>query len=98
MIFTIRLTLEEQRKLNELAAICGTSSRLFAREKIFKGSFPKQKMPKIDVGVYTELKKIGVNINQIAKHVNSGRLPYELRKTLLELSEQQKFIIKLLLQ
>ncbi|GAA4907566.1 MobC family plasmid mobilization relaxosome protein [Mucilaginibacter defluvii] len=97
VIFTIRLTLEEQRKLNELGAMFGISPRLLAREKIFRGSYPKQKMPRIDVDVYTELKKIGININQLARHVNSGKVPYGLRKVLLELSEQQQLIIKLLL-
>jgi len=88
-----RLTESELKKLLELAAICGKSSSELIREKLFTGRFPQSKTAKLDLQTYTELKKIGVNINQLAWKVNSGFLPLNLLALLSKLSEQQELII-----
>lgn len=88
-----RLTEDELQKLRQLAEICGKSPSALIREKLFNGRFPQAKTAKLDLLTYTELKKIGVNINQLAWKVNSGFLPFNLLAMLRKLSEQQQLII-----
>ncbi|GAA4329175.1 hypothetical protein GCM10023149_33670 [Mucilaginibacter gynuensis] len=94
---TIRLNVAERLQVQQSAKAAGMSNYLFAREKLLKGRVPEPKMARIDIDVYVELKKIGTNINQLAKHANSGRFPFGITSALRKLSEQQHFIIKLLL-
>jgi hypothetical protein len=93
----IRFTKTELKNLEEAAVVCGIATANLIRDKVLKGHFPKQKVSKINLQVYLELKKSGVNINQLAKAVNSGRLPVGNLPVLRQLYEQQQFIIKLLL-
>ncbi|GAA4321070.1 hypothetical protein GCM10023149_20690 [Mucilaginibacter gynuensis] len=94
---TIRLNDTERLQVQQSARAAGLSNYLFVRDKVLKGRVPEPKMARIDINVYVELKKIGTNINQLARHANSGKFPYGINKALRELSEQQQFIIKLLL-
>jgi hypothetical protein len=95
--FAFRLTEQEKQKLFLQAEISGCAPGVVARDKIFKGKFPAPKLPMIDLKTFLELKKIGVNVNQLAKQANSGKFPFEIRKILSLLREQQQLIIKLLL-
>ena len=95
--FTIRLTTEEQRQLEQAAIACGRVPAVLIRDKVFKGRFPKPQMAKIELQTYLELKKIGVNINQLARHANSGMLPFGINAVLDELIAQQQKIIRILL-
>jgi len=88
-----RLTESELQQLLQLAEICGKSPSEFIRKKLFTGRFPQAKTAKLDLQTYTELKKIGVNINQLAWKVNSGFLPFSLMSMLNKLKEQQQLII-----
>ena len=54
-------------------------------------------MARIDIQTYFELKKIGVNINQLAKQANTNRFPYGIERQLQQLLAQQDNILKLLL-
>lgn len=92
--FTIRLTKEELDTLNSRAELCGKTASELVREKIFTGHFPRPKAARIDVQTFLELKKIGVNINQQTKLLNSGRLPYGLRNVLNELKQNEERIIR----
>ncbi|WP_428330376.1 plasmid mobilization protein [Mucilaginibacter sp.] len=73
--FTIRLTMEELETLNSWAELCGKTASELVSEKIFTGHFPRPKTARIEVQTFLELKKIGVNINQQTRLLNSGRLP-----------------------
>jgi len=95
--FTFRVTEQELNKLALLAETCGLAPGVLIREKIFKGRFPIPKTAKLDLNTYLELKKIGVNLNQLTRQVNSGVLPAELSSKLTELLKQQGVIINLLL-
>ena len=95
--FTFRLNEKEVIKLDLLAEQCGETAAYVVREKLFKGEFPVPKTPLIDSNTYLELKKIGVNLNQIAKQVNSGILPTNIYSKLNDLLNQQRTIINLLL-
>jgi hypothetical protein len=92
----IRLTADENNKVNEFAAACGLSPANWIRAKIFTGKFPVVKMSPLDASVYLELKKIGVNLNQVTHKINAGEFPKEYLARQLELAELLKKIIKLL--
>jgi hypothetical protein len=94
---TVRFNYKERILIEKAARECGSSVYLVVRHKLLKGKFPEPKMARVDVAQYAELKKIGVNINQLAKHANSGMFPYGIRELLLQLKNQQNMIINLLL-
>jgi hypothetical protein len=92
--FTIRLTPDEQRQLEKVAGICGKTPAVVIRNKVFKGKFPEPKLPKIDLNTYLELKKIGGNLNQLAKMANAGFISKHTDQLLMQLLKQQQTIIK----
>jgi Bacterial mobilisation protein (MobC) len=95
--FTIRLTSGELQKLKAAADLCSLSPSALIREKVFGGKFPKPRLSQIDLGTYLELKKAGVNLNQLTKLAHSGRIGMELLKILMQLHWQQELIIRKLL-
>ena len=96
--FTFRLTEKEQKKLFTLSELSGQLPGVLIREKLFKGRFPEPKKAKLDLDTYLELKRIGVNVNQLARHANSGNLPAGIGIVLKQLGEQLDKMIKLLLE
>lgn len=86
--FTMMLTPGELAKLVQLGEVCNKPPGTLAREKIFKGKFPAARIPKIDVHYYTELQKIGNNLNQLTRLANSGKIPRELLGLLLKLQQR----------
>lgn len=92
----IRLTTDENNKVNEFASACGLSPANWIRVKIFTGKFPVVKMSPLDNTLYLELKKIGVNLNQVTHKINAGEFPKEYLERQLELANLLKRIINLL--
>jgi len=92
----IRLTTDENNKVNEFASACGLSPANWIRAKIFTGKFPIVKMSPLDTSLYLELKKIGVNLNQVTHKINAGEFPKEYLERQLELANMLKKIINLL--
>jgi relaxase-like protein/mobilization protein MobC len=86
--FTLMLTPAELAKLVQLGEVCNKPPATLAREKIFKGKYPAARIPKIDVQAYTQLQKIGTNLNQLTRLANSGKLPRELLGLLLKLNQR----------
>lgn len=95
--FTVRLTETELKKLEALAGLCGKAPGILVRDRVFKGRFPEPKVAKLDAQTYLELKRIGINLNQLLKKVNAGVMPQGLTGLLRQLLSQQKIIIQLLL-
>ena len=95
--YVLRLNEKEQQKFLAAAEVSGVEVYKLLRSKLLTGRFPEAKIARVDLGLYLELKKIGVNVNQIARQVNSGKLPFGINKILLLLQEQQHLIIKVLL-
>ena len=93
----VRLNAEERKLVEYAAKNAGLRPYSFARVKILDGRVPKPVLSEIDLGVYLELKKIGVNINQLARVANSGRFPVGITAVFARLIEQQQTIINLLL-
>ncbi|MDT3403756.1 MobC family plasmid mobilization relaxosome protein [Mucilaginibacter terrae] len=97
VVFPIRLTKDENKRLIKLAGICGKQPSILVREKVFSGRFPEPRKARLEIDTYRELKKIGVNLNQLTKRANSGFLPPGLIMVLEHLARQQQEIIKILL-
>jgi len=91
--FSFRLTEAEQQKLFQLAETLGLAPGRIVRDKVFKGRFPEPKMAKIDVNTYAQLKKIGVNLNQVVKLIHLGHFPKEFLGLLMKLLQQEETII-----
>lgn len=94
---TVRFNHKERLMIEQAARECGMSVYLVVRHKLLKGKFPEPKIARLDIALYAELKKIGVNINQLAKHANSGMFPTDVSKLLSQLKGQQLKIINILL-
>jgi hypothetical protein len=70
--FTFRMTEEEFRMLAVMAEFYNTSGGEVIRACVFKPRSLKPVKPLLDRQTYGELKRIGNNINQIARHLNTG--------------------------
>lgn len=92
----IRLTADETNKVNQFALASGLSPANWIRAKIFTGKSPAVKMSPIDSSIYLELRKIGVNLNQVTHKINSGEFPKDYLARQLELAELLRNIINLL--
>ena len=66
-----RLTEEEWQKLRKLCAVSGLPVSALLRELIC-GVTIRQRPPKELHDLYTEINRIGTNINQIARKANAG--------------------------
>ena len=67
------------------------------RDIVFKERLLQPKIPVLDQKTYGELKRIGTNINQIAKKLNTYGTASETRKTLDELKRTLETILQKLL-
>ena len=75
----IRLTTDEDTKINGYATASGLSPANWIRQKAFTGKNPPVRMSPLDASIYQELKRIGVNLNQAAHKLNQGDFPKELQ-------------------
>ncbi|WP_345954042.1 plasmid mobilization relaxosome protein MobC [Mucilaginibacter sp. PAMB04168] len=93
----IRLTLEENLKVITYAEASGLTPANWIRQKVFTGRFPPLKQSPIEAALYRELHRIGVNLNQAVRQVNSHQLAAIPEPVLTELLTIQREIIKRLL-
>ncbi|MCX2575950.1 plasmid mobilization protein [Pedobacter sandarakinus] len=96
--FTFRMNEKEVQELASLCAYSNLSGADVVRETVFKNRLLQPKIPVIDIQAYGELKRIGNNINQIAKHLNSGATNQIDFKIINELSVKLETIIKTILK
>jgi len=94
----IRLNDDERKSVETIARNKGLKAYAYGRLKLLDGRVKKTIIAEIDHAVYLELEKIGVNLNQLTRIANSGRLPTGIWELLFKLAEQQQFIIKILLR
>lgn len=92
----IRLTDDENEKANQYATASGISPANWIRKKVFTGKFPTIKLSPIDAALYMELKKIGVNLNQVTHRINQGDFPNEYQALLLNLTSMIDKILKVM--
>ncbi len=94
----IRLNADERKTVEAVAKSKGLKAYAYGRLRLLDGRVQKTVLAEIDQAVYLELKKIGVNLNQLTRVANSGRLPVGIRELLIRLADQQQLIIKILLR
>ena len=93
----IRLTEEENTKVNEYATASGLSPANWIREKVFTGKIPAAKLSPLDTSVYQELRKIGVNLNQATHKLNQEDFPKDFRVLQFELLMLLNKVLKAIL-
>ncbi|MEQ1585783.1 MAG: plasmid mobilization relaxosome protein MobC [Cyclobacteriaceae bacterium] len=81
----IRLTTEESLRIEDFAKASGLSPANWIRQKVFTGKFPTIKQSPLDISIYQQLRKIGVNLNQATHQLNRGEFPKDYRMLQLEL-------------
>lgn len=86
----IRLTEAEHAKVIAQAQASGMTPANWIRKVVFTGKFPVAKLSPIDAALYRELKKIGVNLNQVTHKINQGDFPQEYLSCQLELTVMLK--------
>lgn len=96
--FTFRMN---EKEVLQLANLCDFSNRSAAevlREIVFKKRLLQPKIPVLDLKTYVELKRIGNNVNQISRHLNSGVSSQIDFRIMDELSSKLNTIIKIILK
>jgi len=93
----IRFTEMEYKRLCELAKSVSLSPANLIRYKMFSGKFPEIKQSAVEVDLYRELHKIGVNLNQATHKIHLKEMPADYLPILLQLSQMIKKAIKLLI-
>ena len=93
--FTFRLNDREDKWLDHLTSYSNRSRAEVIRDLVFKQRILKPRIPKLDQQTYGELKRIGTNLNQVAKRLNANasapetqKVINELRNTLSKILEQ----------
>jgi hypothetical protein len=93
---TIRFTAEEYRRIEEYAQGSIMSPANWMRYKVFTGKFPPLRVSPVEVSLYKELRRIGVNLNQGTHKLNAGEFPKDYLALQLELLAMLTKIYKLL--
>ena len=73
--FSVRLTAEELATWEQIQSISGLSKTDFFVKRMKNSVIKLYSFDETLNTIYKELRKIGVNLNQIAALANSGRLP-----------------------
>lgn len=78
----VRLTVPEKLTLSEIAGERGIGLSTLIRNLALNRKMPKPRTPKVDLDTYRELQKVGINLNQIARQLNSVHMipPFEKLK------------------
>ena len=83
--FTFRMTEREEEMLIQLMRYSNQSGAEVIRDIVFKERLLQPKIPVLDQKTYGELKRIGTNLNQVAKKLNANATAPEIEKTVKEL-------------
>ncbi|KEO72937.1 plasmid mobilization relaxosome protein MobC [Anditalea andensis] len=95
--YTFRMNEDELQFLEKLSDYSDLPTAEVIRASVFKNRLPKAKVPILDKQTYLELKRIGNNINQIARHYNSHiEVPDERLNVFNSLSDKLDAVLKVL--
>jgi hypothetical protein len=83
--FTFRMTEREEEMLIQLMRYSNQSGAEVIRDIVFKERLLQPKIPVLDQKTYGELKRIGTNLNQVAKKLNANATAPEIEKIVKEL-------------
>ena len=79
------MTEREEEILIQLMRYSSQSGAEVIRDIVFKERLLQPKIPVLDQKTYGELKRIGTNLNQVAKKLNANATAPEIEKTIKEL-------------
>ena len=89
----VRMTVDDYSKVSNNAETIGLAITEYIRRKITEKSLPKKRVSPSDRKLFVELSRIGNNLNQIAKVVNSGiRDPFSIHKQIEEVKAVLQYI------
>ena len=95
--FTFRMNEMEDKWLKHLTSYSNRSKADVIRDLVFRKRILKPRIPKLDQKTYGELRRIGTNINQIAKKLNANARAIETEKTLNQLKNTlDQILLKLI--
>lgn len=76
-----RLTQAERLKIEQEAIRAGMSASDYIRKLLLSGKLIIRENRKLDYRTYDQLRRIGVNLNQLTRLANrTGKIPYELER------------------
>lgn len=85
MVIAFRVSENEYLTISNNAETIGLSMAEYIRRKVTGKSLPKKKVSPLDRKLFVELSRVGNNLNQIAKIVNSGiRDPFSIHTQIEE--------------
>lgn len=79
----IRVSKEEKERIKKIAKSLGVSVSTYTRKSLLKEHITS----KTDIQTIFEIKKIGVNLNQLAKHINTLPIDEEIERSLVFIKE-----------
>ena len=91
------MTLREEEHMIKLMVYSNQPAAEVIRELVFKNRILQPRIPVLDQQTYGELKRIGNNLNQIAKKLHMERYPGNVEYTIEELKSKLDYIIQHLL-
>lgn len=78
-----RVTADQRQQIEAAAAAAGVSVSNYARALVLTARPPRQPRGRADAAALSELNRVGVNLNQIARALNRGDgIPPDLGETL----------------
>ena len=101
----VRMTTDEYQKVKELSETLGVSIAEIFRSKVFRGEFPEFRRERLEKicehlpVLIREVNRIGVNVNQIARYCNRGRVvDYQVLRQLEEINEELSSLLLLVVK
>tara|TARA_R110002012_G_scaffold300941_1_gene500986 strand:+ start:9564 stop:9911 length:348 start_codon:yes stop_codon:yes gene_type:complete len=89
----VRMTTDDYLKVSVSAETIGLSIAEYIRRIITKKPLPKKRVSPSDRKLFVELSRVGNNLNQIAKVVNSGiRDPFSIHRQLEEVKTVLQYL------
>ncbi|MFW5700121.1 MAG: plasmid mobilization protein [Cyclobacteriaceae bacterium] len=88
----IYFTLEEYEKITRYSEISGLPVRTYVRKRSLQEPDRKLFYPAINAQAVSQFRKIGVNINQMTKQINSAPTEINTLKIMDELNQMKKLL------
>lgn len=94
----VKLNKGEYMKLRELMAYAELNASEVVRQLVFKQRILRPRTPLLDAQTYTQLRRIGNNLNQYVKAVHQTQISHIDRRILVELQETLEVVGKKILK
>lgn len=94
----VKLNKGEYMQLRELMAYAEQNASEVVRQLVFKQRILKPRTPLLDAQTYTQLRRIGNNLNQYVKAVHQTQISHIDRRILVEIQETLEVVGKKILK